>query len=176
MSSENIPQTPVYSLSESARKKKVGIIVAGWHKEITEALKESAQKTILNAGIEQENIIIQEVPGSFELTLGAQYIIEYLQADAVVVIGCIVKGETPHFHYISEAVTMSLSQLQSRANRPIGYGLLTVDTIEQAKERAGGKHGNKGEEAAHAALYMLSLKEEIKNKKTKASIGFGSGQ
>ena len=68
MSSENIPQTPVYSLSESARKKKVGIIVAGWHKEITEALKESAQKTILNAGIEQENIIIQEVPGSFELT------------------------------------------------------------------------------------------------------------
>jgi 6,7-dimethyl-8-ribityllumazine synthase len=175
MSSEHIPLAPVYTLSESSKKKKVGIVVAGWHKEITGAMQDAARKTILEAGIEEGNIIVQEVPGSFELTLGAQFVIEYLQADAVVVIGCLVKGETPHFHYISEAVTLSLSQLQSRANRPIGYGLLTVDTIEQAQERAGGKHGNKGEEAAHAALYMLALKEDIKNKKTKTSIGFGSG-
>jgi 6,7-dimethyl-8-ribityllumazine synthase len=174
MSSEHLPQAPVYVLSAATQKKKVGIVVAGWHKEITETLKDSARETILKAGIAPENIIVQEVPGSFELTLGAQYLIEYMQADAVVVIGCLVKGETPHFHYISEAVTLSLSQLQSRANRPIGYGLLTVDTIKQAKERAGGKQGNKGEEAAHAALFMLSLKEDIKSKNTKASIGFGS--
>jgi 6,7-dimethyl-8-ribityllumazine synthase len=175
MSSDYIPQAPVYSLNENSKKKKVGIVVAGWHKEVTDALKDAAIRTVKNAGIEEENIIIQEVPGSFELTLGAQYLIEYLQADAVIVIGCLVKGETPHFHYISEAVTLSLIQLQSRANRPIGYGLLTVENLEQAKERAGGKNGNKGEEAAHAALYMLSLKEEIrKNKTSKSSIGFGS--
>jgi 6,7-dimethyl-8-ribityllumazine synthase len=175
MSSDYIPQAPVYSLNENSKKKKVGIVVAGWHKEITDAMKDAAKDTILKAGIEPDNIIIQEVPGSFELTLGAQYMIEYLQADAVVVIGCLVKGETPHFHYISEAVTLSLSQLQSRANRPIGYGLLTVESIEQAKDRAGGQHGNKGEEAAHAALFMLSLKEEIrKNKTSKSSIGFGN--
>jgi 6,7-dimethyl-8-ribityllumazine synthase len=173
--SEYVPQAPAYSLSNDAKKKKIGIVTAGWHKEITDALTESARKTILAAGIEAENIIVQQVPGSFELTLGAQYLIEYLQADAVVVIGCLVKGETPHFHYIAEAVTISLSQLQARANRPVSYGLLTVDTIEQAKERAGGKHGDKGEEAAHAALFMLSLKEEIKTRKTKSSIGFGSG-
>jgi 6,7-dimethyl-8-ribityllumazine synthase len=153
----------------------VGIVVAGWHKEITDAMKDAAKEAILKAGIEPENIIIQEVPGSFELTLGVQYLFEYMQAEAVVAIGCLVKGETPHFHYISEAVTLSLSQLQSRTNRPIGYGLLTVETLEQAKERAGGRQGNKGEEAAHAALYMLALKEDIRKQKTKSSIGFGAG-
>ncbi len=174
MSSEYIPQTLAYELNEGSKKKKIGIVVAGWHKEITDAMKDAAYQTILKAGIEAENIIIQEVPGAFELTLGAQFLIEYQATEAVVVIGCLIKGETPHFHYISEPVTLSLSQLQSRTNRPVVYGLLTVDTMEQAKERSGGKFGNKGEEAAHAALYMLAVKEDIKKMKTKSSIGFGT--
>ena len=175
MLADSSPQAPAYSLNDTAKKKKVGIVVAGWHKEITGAMEEAARQTILSAGIEAENIIVKQVPGSFELPLGVQYLFEYMAVDAVVAIGCLVKGDTPHFHYISESVTLTLSQLQARANRPVGYGLLTVETIEQAQDRAGGKHGNKGTEAAHAALYMLSLKEDIRSQKTKSSIGFGSG-
>ena len=174
MSSQKIPQAFAYALDENSKKNKAGIVVAGWHKEITDALADGARNTLLKAGLEADNIIIKEVPGAFELPLGAQYLLEYMQADIVIALGCIIKGETPHFHYLSEAVTLALSQLQLKANRPLGYGLLTVDTIEQAKERAGVKLGNKGEEAAHAALYMMSMKEEIKKGKTKASIGFGA--
>lgn len=177
MSTLLVPEAPVYTLDENLKKKKAGIVVAGWHKDITNALAESAKKTLLAAGLQADNIIVKEVPGAFELALGAQFLYEYLQADLVVAIGCVVKGETPHFHYISESVTQILGQLQMKANRPLGYGLLTVDTIEQAQERAGGpgsKHGNKGVEAAHAALYMMAMKEEIKKGKTKSSIGFGA--
>jgi len=166
---------PPFTLTEESKKKKAGIVVAGWHKEITNKLAESAKQTLLKAGLEAENIFFQEVPGSFELPLGAQYLLEYKKVDLVVAIGCLVKGETPHFHYISEAVTLTLIQLQARTNHPIGYGVLTVDTMEQAKERAGGSFGNKGEEAANAALFMLSLKEDMKKQATKTSIGFGKG-
>jgi len=174
-SSQNIDRTPAYTLNEIAKKKKAGIVVSGWHKEITDLLMESAKSTLLNAGLDPENILVREVPGAFELPLGAQYLLEYEKVDIIVALGCIVKGETPHFHYISEAVTLTLIQLQARANHPVGYGVLTVDTIEQAKERAGGKFGNKGEEAAQAALFMLSLKEDMKKSGTKSSIGFGAG-
>ncbi len=175
MSSDQPGSYIPFTLSDTAKKKKAGIVVAGWHKEITEALAASARQTLINAGIDSENIIIKDVPGAFELPLGAQFLFEYEKVDMVIAIGCLVKGETPHFHYISEAVTLTLIQLQARSNHPVGYGLLTVDTLEQAKERTGGKHGNKGEEAANAALYMLSLKEDMRKTGTKSSIGFGSG-
>ncbi len=175
MSSDPSASNLSFSLNENTKKKKAGIVVSGWHREITEVLAASAKKTLIEAGIDPENIIIQHVPGSFELPLGAQFLFEYEKADLVIAIGCIIKGETPHFHYISEAVTLTLIQLQARSNHPVGFGVLTVDSLEQAKERAGGKHGNKGEEAANAALYMLSLREDMRKQGTKSSIGFGSG-
>lgn len=161
------------SLHENVGKKKIGIVVASWHKSITDTLLQGAKDTILKSGITEDNILIQQVPGSFELPLGAQYLIEFAQCDAVICIGCLIKGETPHFHYISESVSIAMSQLQMRYNRPVSFGLLTVETLEQAQDRAGGKYGNKGEEAAQAALHMLSIKEELKKGKTKSSIGFG---
>jgi 6,7-dimethyl-8-ribityllumazine synthase len=161
-------------LHENVGKKKIGIITASWHKDITGTLEKGAKETLLKAGIVEENILIHPVPGAFELPLGAQYLIEFAQCDGVICIGCLIKGETPHFHYISESVSIAISQLQMRYNRPVSFGLLTVDTLEQAQDRADGKYGNKGEEAAHAALHMLSLKEELKKGKTKSSIGFGS--
>lgn len=175
MSSDQPLSVLPFTLNDSAKKKKAGIVVSGWHKEITDVLAESAKQTLISAGMEAENIIIQYVPGSFELPLGAQFLFEYEKADLVIAIGCIIKGETPHFHYISEAVTLTLIQLQARSNHPVGFGVLTVDTLEQARERAGGKHGNKGEEAANAALYMLSMREDMRKQGTKNSIGFGAG-
>lgn len=161
-------------LHENVGKKKIGIVTASWHKDITSTLEKGAKETLLKAGITEENILIHSVPGAFELPLGAQFLIELAQCDGVICIGCLIKGETPHFHYISESVSIVISQLQMRHNRPVSFGLLTVDTLEQAQDRAGGKYGNKGEEAAQAALQMLSMKEHLKKGKSKPSIGFGS--
>jgi 6,7-dimethyl-8-ribityllumazine synthase len=158
---------------EKVKEKKVGIVVAQWNNDITSKLASGAKKALVKAGIKKDNILIHPVPGAFELTLGAQLLIEMAAVDAVVCIGCLIKGETPHFHYISETVTMHISQLAMRYTRPVSFGVLTVDTHDQAKERAGGKLGNKGEEAAQAALTMLSLKESLKKEKSKSSIGFG---
>ena len=165
-------QAEVENLGEAAAEKKAGIVVAKWHADITSVLAEGAKKTLKKAGFKEENILIHEVPGAFELPLGAQFLIEYSKVDLAICIGCLVKGETPHFHYISDAVTNSISRLSLQYVRPVAYGVLTVDTIEQAKDRAGGKHGNKGEEAAQAAVEMLNLKEKLKHKKEKQSIGF----
>ena len=97
---------------------------------------------------------------------------EHAGADAVICIGCLIKGETPHFHYISDSVTNTLSRLNIQYTRPVVYGVLTVDTLEQAQERAGGKLGNKGEEAAHVALQMLQLREDIRADSGKKKLGF----
>lgn len=169
------PQVPAAPLHEKIKEKKVAIIYANWHRDIIDKLRKAARETILKAGIKEENIHEQEVPGSFELPLGSQIMLEYTNVDGVVALGCIVKGETPHFHYISEAVTMQLGQLNLRYNRPVSFGVLTVDDIEQARERAGGKWGNKGQEAAEAMLQMLSIKESLRKEKAKGQIGFGSG-
>jgi 6,7-dimethyl-8-ribityllumazine synthase len=162
-------------LHENVGKKKIGIVTASWNKDITSVLEKGAKDALFKAGLTEENILAHSVPGAFELPLGAQYLIEFAHCDAVVCIGCLIKGETPHFHYISEAVSIAISQLQMRYNRPVSFGLLTVDTLEQAEDRAGGKYGNKGEEAAQAALQMLSMKEYLKKgPSSKPSIGFGS--
>jgi 6,7-dimethyl-8-ribityllumazine synthase len=174
MSSQSNHPQATFQLNEQAKKKKVGIVTAGWSPQITYALRDKAKETLLNAGIEEDNIILKEVPGSFELPLGAQFLFEYAAADAVICIGCLIKGDTPHFHYISESVSLALGQLALRANRPVGFGVLTVDSLEQAEARSGGEHGNKGEEAALAVLQMLSFKEDVRTQKKSGSIGFGS--
>ena len=157
-------------ISDDVKRKHIGIVVAEWNKDITGALLEGASTALKAAGI--ETISIKWVPGAFELPLGAQYLIELANADAVIAIGCLIKGETPHFHYISEAVTGSLSRLNLQYIKPVVYGVLTVDAHEQAKERAGGSLGNKGEEAALVALQMLQLREEIKAESGRKKVGF----
>jgi 6,7-dimethyl-8-ribityllumazine synthase len=159
---------------EKIKEKRIAIVYAGWHDDIVQPLLEGAKAILLNAGIKEENIISEQVPGSFELPLGAQILLEYQNVDGVVCIGCLIRGETPHFHFISEAVTLQIGQLNLRYNRPVSYGLLTVETHAQAQERAGGKLGNKGEEAAAAMLNMISLKERQKKEKGKGQIGFGA--
>lgn len=158
-------------LAEGISKKTFGIVTARWNSEITFALKKACKETLLAHNIPEEKIIEKKVPGAFELPLGAQYLIEFSNADAVICLGCLIKGETPHFHYISDAVTNELMRLSTRHSRPVVFGVLTVDTEEQALDRTGGKLGNKGEEAALAALEMLSLKLELRG--SGSSIGFG---
>ena len=133
----------------------IGIVVAQWHNDITSALLKGATATLKQAGIKDASIKTKKVPGSFELPLGAQWQIEKDKVDAVLCLGCIIKGETPHFDYISEAVANGIMQLNLGYSIPVIFGVLTTNTLKQAKERSGGKHGNKGTDAAIAALEML---------------------
>jgi len=170
MASQLNQEFSALNISDVLKKKHIGIVVSEWNKEITNALLQGAESTLKEAGI--ENINIKWVPGSFELPLAAQYLLEYAKVDAVIAIGCLIKGETPHFHYISEAVTQSLSRLNLQYIRPVVYGVLTVENLEQAEERAGGKLGNKGSEAATVAIKMMQLKEEIHNNNGRKKLGF----
>ena len=135
---------------------RVAIIVSEWHPEITEALYKGAEKTLLENGIKKENIIRKNVPGSFELPLGAQLVAD--KTKAIVCLGCVVKGETDHYEFICNAVSNGLISVSLKFNLPVSFGVLTTNTIDQAKERSGGKYGNKGEEAAYSALKMLEKK------------------
>jgi 6,7-dimethyl-8-ribityllumazine synthase len=112
-------------------------------------------------GTDDENIIVKHVPGSFELTLGAQLLAEYDDLDAVICLGCVIQGETPHFTYICQGVTQGITQLNMEYNIPFIFGVLTTETDQQAADRAGGKHGNKGDEAAITAIKMASLQREM---------------
>jgi 6,7-dimethyl-8-ribityllumazine synthase len=145
----------------SAGKMRFGIVVSDWNNEITYALLEGAVKTLKKHGATDKNIIIKHVPGSFELTLGAQFLAEYDDLDAVICIGCVIQGETPHFSYICQGVTLGITQLNMEYNIPFIFGVLTTNTHQQAIDRAGGKHGNKGDEAAITAIKMAALQRDI---------------
>lgn len=139
---------------------KFGIVVSDWNKEITWALMDGAIKTLKKHGTKEKNIIIKHVPGSFELTLGAQFLAEYDDLDAIICLGCVVQGETPHFNYICQGVTQGITQLNLEYNIPFIFGVLTTLDQQQAIDRAGGKHGNKGDEAAVTAIKMAALQRE----------------
>jgi len=139
---------------------KFGIVVSDWNSEVTNALLEGTVKTLIKHGAWAENIIVKHVPGSFELTLGAQLVAENHDVDAVICLGCVIQGETPHFNYICQGVTMGITQLNLDYNMPFIFGVLTTENQEQAKDRAGGKHGNKGDEAAITAIRMVALQKE----------------
>jgi 6,7-dimethyl-8-ribityllumazine synthase len=142
-----------------AKPFKFGIVWSEWNHEITHALKEGAIKTLLENGALKENITVREVPGSFELTLGAQYMAEFTNVDAIICLGCVIQGETRHFDFICEAVANGITNLNIKYNKPVIFGVLTPDTRQQAADRAGGKHGNKGDEAAVTAIKMLALRK-----------------
>jgi 6,7-dimethyl-8-ribityllumazine synthase len=138
---------------------KFGIVVSDWNSEITFALLEGAVNTLIKHGTLRENIIVRHVPGSFELTFGAKHIAEEHDVDAVICLGCVIQGETPHFNYICQGVSMGITQLNIDYNLPFVFGVLTTSNLQQAKERAGGKHGNKGDEAAITAIKMVALNQ-----------------
>jgi 6,7-dimethyl-8-ribityllumazine synthase len=145
----------------SARDMSFGIVVSEWNPAITKQLLEGACNTLIANGASPDNIFVEHVPGSFELTLGAQYFAEYTDVDAVICLGCIIQGETPHFTYICQSVTQGLTQLNIEYNIPFAFGVLTTNTFEQASERAGGKLGNKGEDAAVVAIKMVDLQNRM---------------
>ena len=138
-------------------KKKFAIVVAEWNSEVTESLYSGALDTLLKNGAKEENIIRKTVPGSFELSLGAQWMAEKKDIDAVICIGCVVQGDTKHFDFICDAVANGITQVNLKYNKPVIFGVLTPNTQQQALDRAGGKHGNKGDEAAITAIKMLGF-------------------
>lgn len=133
-----------------------GIVVSEWNSEITEALYAGAVETLLQNGASKDNIIKKNVPGSFELTLGAQWLAKE-NIDAVICLGCVIQGETPHFDYICQAVANGITNVGLKYDKPVIFGVLTTLTLQQALDRAGGKHGNKGDEAAATAIKMLGF-------------------
>jgi 6,7-dimethyl-8-ribityllumazine synthase len=137
--------------------KKFAILVSEWNEEVTNALYAGAYETLIKHGAQEKNIISQTVPGSFELTLGAQKMAQKPDVDAVICLGCVIQGETKHFDFICHAVAQGITDVSIKFNKPVIFGVLTPNTQEQAMDRAGGKHGNKGDEAAISAIKMLAF-------------------
>ena len=133
------------------------IVVSEWNEGVTESLYNGAYETLVTQGAQADNIIRKDVPGSFELSLGAQKMAENEDIDAVICIGCVIQGETKHFDFICSAVANGITTVSLKYNKPVIFGVLTPNTQKQALDRAGGKHGNKGDEAAITAIKMLSL-------------------
>jgi len=138
-----------------------GIVVSEWNDQITESLCKGAIDTLVEHGAKPENIIIKHVPGSFELTFGAQLLLENTDVDTVLCLGCIIQGETRHFEFICNAVAEGIMKLNTDYNTPVIFGVLTTNTLEQAQTRSGGKHGNKGIEAAITAIKMTALQQDM---------------
>jgi len=147
----------------SAEDMKFGIVTAEWNSEITNALLEGAVSTLLKHGAKEENILRKYVPGTVELTLGAQFMAEYADLDAIICLGCVIQGETRHFDFVCQSATHGITELNMNYNIPFIFGVLTTDTLQQAKDRAGGRHGNKGDEAAVTAIKMAHLQLEMEN-------------
>lgn len=141
--------------------KKFAIVVAEWNSEVTEKLFEGAYETLLKYGASADNIERGNVPGSFELTLGAHWYAQREDIDAVIALGVVIQGETKHNDYINHAVAQGITNISIKNNKPVIFGVLTPNTMEQAIDRAGGVHGNKGDEAAMTAIKMVGLKDNI---------------
>jgi 6,7-dimethyl-8-ribityllumazine synthase len=138
-------------------KKKFGIVVGEWNEDITESLYQGAFDALIEMGAKKSNIKRKNVPGTFELTLGALWMAEKKDIDAVICLGCVIQGDTPHFDYICQGVTYGITEVNIRIKKPVIFGVLTTLNKKQALERAGGKLGNKGEEAAVTAVKMLEF-------------------
>jgi 6,7-dimethyl-8-ribityllumazine synthase len=147
----------------SAESMKFGIVVSEWNEEITDALCDGAYQTLIKHGATPENIIRKYVPGSFELTAGARMLADYTDVDAVICLGCVIQGDTPHFDFVCQGVTQGITLLNTQFDIPFIFGVLTTSDYQQAKDRAGGKHGNKGDEAAITAIKMVYLNESMQN-------------
>jgi len=139
----------------------IGIVVAEWNEQITAGLLKGAKTTLLQNSVTEENIHIHYVPGTFELPLGAQFLLENSKLDAVVCLGCVIQGETKHFDFVCEGAAMGIKDVGLKYNKPVIFGVLTDNTKQQSIDRSGGKHGNKGDEAAISAIKMIALQKSL---------------
>ncbi len=158
MATEN-KNLSVYDKSKipNAKNLRFGIVVSEWNGEITEALSKGAEDALLDSGALPENVIRWNVPGSFELTFGCKKMIQTEKVDAIVAIGSVIRGETSHFDFVCSATAQGIKDLNVAYDVPVIFCVLTDDNIEQSRARSGGKHGNKGTEAAIAAIQMAVL-------------------
>ena len=147
-----------------ATQMRIAIVTTEWNCEITDRLVESAVRTLRDNGVDASNITIEYVPGSFELIFGAAPLVSAKRHDAIIAIGCVIRGETPHFDYICQGTTQGLASLNAQAEIPVVYGVLTVNNIEQALDRLGGKAGDKGAEFALTAIKMVAYSCQFKKK------------
>lgn len=145
----------------NAKDFRFGIVVSEWNDEITNGLFNGAKEALTDCGALPENIIRWDVPGSFELIYGSKRMIETQKVDCVIAIGCVIKGETMHFDFVCDGVTQGVKDLNLRYDVPTIFCLLTDNTMQQSIDRSGGKHGNKGTEAAIAAIKMVDLNKKI---------------
>ena len=136
---------------------RVGLVVSQWNKEITHALYKGAVETLSSHGVQDQDMITFNVPGSFELPFGASKMIDKYVPDAVIVIGSVIQGETKHFDFVCQATAQGVMDLNIQTQVPVIFCVLTDNTLQQAQDRSGGKHGNKGVEAAVAAIQMANL-------------------
>jgi 6,7-dimethyl-8-ribityllumazine synthase len=148
-------------LVPDASAMKFGVVVSGWNQQVTGALLEGCQNTLKKHGVKPENILISYVPGSFELTAGARLMARNRNVDAIICLGCVIQGETRHFDFICQGVTQGITGLNIAFDVPFIFGVLTTQNLQQALDRAGGKHGNKGDEAAVTAIKMAGFKQEM---------------
>lgn len=143
----------------------IGIVVAEWNSDITDSLFKGAKDALLEHGIEVSHILIKRVPGSYELAPAASAMLEYMPSlEAIICLGCIIQGETRHFEFIAQAVSHGIMEVSLQYHKPVLFGVLTCNTMEQAWARAGGKHGNKGVEAAISCLKMIELYRQLPTK------------
>ena len=149
-------RTPV-----DGKGRRIAIVVARFHNEITERLAAGARRALIAAGVAQDTVTVLSVPGAFELPLACRWAIETGRFDAIVALGVVIRGETDHYDYVCGEASRGIADTQLATGVPIGFGLLTCDTLEQALARAGGSTGDKGEDAARAALAMLALRDAL---------------
>ena len=146
----------------NAEGMRFGIAVSEWNNRVTDALLEGAWGTLLKQGVKESNILVKRVPGSFELTYGSAQLIKSGKVDAVIALGCVIRGDTPHFDYVCMGATQGITYLNATSDIPVIYGLITTNNMQQAEERAGGKLGNKGDECAVDAIKMIDFTCKLK--------------
>jgi 6,7-dimethyl-8-ribityllumazine synthase len=161
MATANKNLSIVGSVPKAKEAWNIAIVKAEWNEEITNGLLEGAKTLLKESDIPESNIHLLDVPGSYELPLGAQWAIEQLEVDAVICLGSVIRGETAHFDYVCQAVSLGIKDVSLSYNLPVIFGVLTDDNIEQSRARSGGIHGNKGTEAAATALKMLELRDRL---------------
>jgi len=155
---KNLSDYDAASIPDGASMK-IAIVVAQWNEQITQGLLNGAYNTLFKHNVLKKNIIVKHVPGSFELPLAAQTILEKTNVDAVICLGSVIQGETKHFDFVCSTTAMGIKDVALKYNKPVIFGVLTDNTMQQAIDRSGGKHGNKGDEAAITALKMVALQQ-----------------
>lgn len=145
----------------NAKKMRFAIVVAEWNINITSNLLKGAYDTLIKHGAQKKNINVKYVPGSFELSVAAQTILEKAEVDAVICLGSVIQGDTKHFDFVCQATALGIKDVSLMYNTPVIFGVLTDNTLQQAIDRSGGKHGNKGDEAAITAIKMVHFQKEI---------------